>query len=87
MSGTLKDNDEELHRLLCQRIESGCLGMHIGDSLAFPLHWYYSATELRNHLQQFYDGKLSELVEVPPELKLRHPDSWKYYQKYGVLMR
>lgn len=67
-----------------ERAAGALWGMHVGDSLAYPLHWYYNAAQLKSDLDEHYGGSISELTCVKPELRFKHPDSWKYYQKYGT---
>lgn len=48
------------------RVEGAYLGLVVGDSLAMPVHWYYS----RENLRQDY-GEVEELLSP----KTRHPES------------
>lgn len=67
-----------------ERTAGALWGMHVGDSLAFPMHWYYNAAQLKADLDEHYGGGFFELTRVKTELRFKHPDSWKYYQKYGT---
>jgi hypothetical protein len=47
-----------------QAVEGALLAMHVGDALAFPLHWYYSFDKANLHLGAFYGGRLDSYSSV-----------------------
>lgn len=75
---------EAANRDLSARIRGAMIGMHIGDSLAFPFHWYYSFDILKQHIEQYYpsDGPGIPYTAVHPDLRHGHPDASKYFANY-----
>lgn len=62
------------------RLMASMIGMHMGDAISAPLHWYYSYQVLREHVQAYYGGEaMSKYHQVHGALRSNHPDSAKYF--------
>lgn len=57
---------EALPAAFADRIAGALWGMHIGDALAMPSHWFYGGNR---QVQQTYGGDISGYVKPPMELQ------------------
>ena len=66
-----------------ERIRRSLAGMAAGDSIAAPLHWYYSIDVMKQHLLETFGCEtLREYAAVPAGLE--HPDSWNYMKSFDA---
>jgi len=64
-----------------EQVRRAVIGMCIGDSLAFPLHWYYNYSALQKDIKTYYPERL-RYYAVPKGAT--HPSSWKYFSKVNT---